>query len=360
MAKTGFLPKEKIKDFLDALSKDAVVHVPVQEGDVVAFSPYSADADICLSRPANTSPKAVIYPQCDRLLSFEYIKDPEDPKKMSVTVSDKRDFPKAVIFGCRPCDAKGFTIYDKVFIETDTPDPYYVERRQKTTIVSLACETPFAGCFCVGVDGGPADKTGSDALMTPVDGGYFFEALTEKGEALLSAASLQDGASKEAAARKVQTEAAAKVKNPFPADATTKVNAELFDTDAFWQQVAAKCISCGACTYLCPTCYCFNITDEQARNTGERIRTWDACMFNHFTLEASGHNPRPVKSRRLRQRVGHKFNYYPEKYNGVIACCGCGRCIRHCPVSVDISEIAGYLKDPKQEPKQWIEKNTKA
>ncbi len=360
MAKTGFLPKEKIKEFLDGLSKDAVVHVPVQEGEVVSFKPYGADTEICLTRPANTSPKSVIYPQCDRLLSFEMTKDPDDPKKVSITLSDKRDYPKAVIFGCRPCDAKGFDIFDRVFVETDTADPYYSEHREKTTIVSLACETPFAACFCVAVGGGPADKTGSDVLMTPVQGGYFLEAITEKGEKTLAVGGVQDGASQEGAAKKVQAEAAGKVKNPFPADATEKVNDELFDTDEFWQQVAGKCISCGACTYLCPTCYCFNITDEHGMNSGERIRTWDACMFNHFTLEASGHNPRPVKSRRLRQRVGHKFNYYPKKYDGVIACCGCGRCIRHCPVSVDISEIAGYLKDPKQDPKQWTAKNTKA
>src|SRR5512145_3461139 len=119
MAKTGFLPKEKMKIFLDALSKDAVVHVPVAEGEVVSFKPYATDTEIYLTRPANTSPKSVIYPQCDRLLSFEYTKDPEDPKKMNVAVSDKRGYPNAVIFGCRPCDAKGFTIFDRVFIETD-------------------------------------------------------------------------------------------------------------------------------------------------------------------------------------------------------------------------------------------------
>ena len=360
MAKTGFLPKEKIKDFLDALSKDAQVHVPVKEGDIVAFKPYSADAEICLTRPANTSPKAVIYPQCDKLLSFEYTKDPEDNKKTSITLSDKRDYPNAVIFGCRPCDAKGFTIFDKVFVTADYVDPYYREHREKTTIISLACETPFAGCFCVAVDGGPADKVGSDVLMTDVEKGYYLESLTEKGDKVLSLPMIQEGASYQAAAQKIQTEAAAKVKNPLPKGATEKVNPTLFDTDEFWQQVAAKCISCGACTYLCPTCYCFNITDEAARDKGERIRTWDACMFLHFTLETSGHNPRPVKSRRLRQRVGHKFAYYPEKYDGVIACCGCGRCIRHCPVSVDISEIVGYLKDPGQDPKTWIERNTKA
>jgi sulfhydrogenase subunit beta (sulfur reductase) len=360
MAKTGFLPKEKIQAFLDALSKDAVVQVPVAEGDVVSFKPYTPDAPICLTRPANTSPKSIVFPQCETLLSFEYIKDPEDLKKASITVSDKREYPKAVIFGCRPCDAKGFTIYDRPYLETDMPDPYYKEHRDKTTIISMACETPFAGCFCVAVSGGPADKTGSDVLMTDVDKGYYLESLTEKGDAILALPMIEAGASYEGAAQKTQKEAAEKVPNPFSADATEKVNPKLFDTDEFWQQVAAKCISCGACTYLCPTCYCFNITDEQTRDKGERLRTWDACMFQHFTLEASGHNPRPLKSRRLRQRVGHKFSYYPEKYNGVIACCGCGRCIRHCPVSVDISEIAGYLKDPKQDPKTWVDRNTKA
>lgn len=360
MAKTGFLPKEKIKTFLDTLSKDAVVHIPIAEGEIVSFKPYTADANICLTRPANTSPKSVIYPQCDTLLTFEYVKDPEDPKKVSVTVNDKRDYSKAVIFGCRPCDAKGFTVFDRVFIETDTVDPYFKEHREKTTIVSLACETPFAGCFCTAVDGGPADKTGSDILMTDVGKGYYLESLTEKGDMLLSATGVENGAPYEGEAQKIQKEAETKVKNPFGANAANKVNMKLFDTDEFWQQVAAKCVSCGACTYLCPTCYCFNITDEQVREKGERIRTWDACMFQHFTLEASGHNPRPVKTRRLRQRVGHKFAYYPEKYNGVIACCGCGRCIRHCPVSVDISEIVGYLKDPTQDPKKWVERNTKA
>ncbi len=360
MAKTGFLPKEKIKVFLDALSKDAVAQVPVVEGDVVSFQPYTPDVAICLTRPANTPPKGVVFPQCEKLFSFAYIKDPEDPKKMSVALSDKREYPRVVIFGCRPCDAKGFTIYDRPYLETDTSDPYYREHRDKTTVISLACQTPFAGCFCVAVNGGPADKTGSDVLMTDVEKGYYLESLTEKGDTILAFPMIEDGASYEAVAQKTQKEAAGKVKNSFGANATEKVNPKLFDTDTFWQEVAAKCISCGACTYLCPTCYCFNITDEQARDKGERLRTWDSCMFQHFTLEASGHNPRPLKSRRLRQRVGHKFVYYPEKYDGVIACCGCGRCIRHCPVSVDISEIVGYLKDPKQDPKTWVERNTKA
>lgn len=359
MAKTGFLPKEKMNAFLDALSKDAVVHVPIAEGEVVSFKPYAAGSEVCLTRPANTSPKSVIYPQCDRLLSFQYIKNPDDPKTMSLTVSDKRDYPKAVIFGCRPCDAKGFTIFDRVFLDGDMTDPYYQEHRDKTTIVSLACETPFAACFCTSVGGSPAEKNGSDVLMTDVGKGFYLESQSEKGDTVLGLSMIESGSSYEAEAQRIQKDAEGKVKNPFGANINEKASKKLLDTDEFWQQVAAKCVSCGACTYMCPTCYCFNITDEIVRDKGERLRTWDACMFPHFTQEASGHNPRPAKGRRLRQRLGHKFSYYPEKY-GAVACCGCGRCIRLCPVSVDISEIAGYLKDPNQDPKKWVERNVKA
>ncbi|MFH0974786.1 MAG: 4Fe-4S dicluster domain-containing protein [Spirochaetota bacterium] len=350
MADTGFLPKEKVKDFLEALAKEAVVYAPVIEGDIVLFKTFSRESDLCLDKPANVPPKSIMYPQCETLMTFEFKKnDPNDPKKVDIEVKSGGNYPKAVIFGCRPCDAKGFTIYDRVFIETDTADPYYKEHREKTTVISQSCEAPFAGCFCTAVGGSPADTAGSDVIMTEVDNGYYFEAVTEKGKAIMKASGMQDGSSYKDKAAKIKSEAAKKIKNPFPANATEKVNPALFNSDEFWEKSVSKCISCGACTYLCPTCYCFNITDEKTRLNGERIRTWDACMFNHFTLETSGHNPRPTKFKRYKNRVGHKFSYYPEKYNGVIACCGCGRCIRYCPVSVDISKIAGDLKDPKTE-----------
>ncbi len=360
MADTGYLPKEKIKDFVEALGKDATVYAPCLEGDTIIFRQYAPDKEISLDRPANTPPKAAIYPQCETLLSYEYKKDAATPQKMDVELTVNTDFQKAVVFGGRPCDAKGFVVIDRVFVDTDTADPYYRKRRENTTIITKCCNGPSAGCFCVAVGGGPAHSEGSDVLMTEVDGGYYLEAVTEKGKAALGLPMVQDGASYQAKAKQTQEKATAAVKNPFPADAMQKVSPELFDSGDFWQQVVNKCVSCGACTFLCPTCYCFNITDEQGITKGERIRTWDSCMFNHFTLETSGHNPRPIKQKRFRNRVGHKFYYYPEKYDGAIACCGCGRCIRYCPVSVDISEIVGYLKDPKADPKKWTAQNTKA
>jgi len=112
----------------------------------------------------------------------------------------------------------------------------------------------------------------------------------------------------------------------------------LFEDD-FWKEVAETCLGCGVCTYLCPTCYCFNITDDDLGLNSRRIRTWDNCMSHTFTLEGSGHNPRPTKAHRLKNRVGHKFSYYPDLHGGVMACCGCGRCIKQCPAGIDIRQI---------------------
>ncbi|HBE45637.1 MAG TPA: hydrogenase [Deltaproteobacteria bacterium] len=339
----GFLPDDKIEEFLKELGRDSVVYAPYLEDGLVRFLPFDPEKKLCLTRQANMPPKSIIFPQCEHLFSFEYEKNPADPKKVTVRLDAPEDYPATVIFGARPCDAKGFTIFDRVYIGENIVDPYYRGRREKTVIITIACSAPSPGCFCVATGGSPAGKDGSDLLMTKVDGGYFIEPVTEKGRSLMNSPLIKDGSSYEKEAIERQKRAAGLMKNPFGRDGRPTINMELFDSDEFWGKAVSKCISCGACTFLCPTCYCFNITDEQAIFKGERIRNWDACMFLHFTLEASGHNPRPTKYRRFKNRVGHKFLYYPERYYGVLACCGCGRCIRYCPVSVDISEIVAQL-----------------
>ena len=242
--------------------------------------------------------------------------------------------------GGRPCDARGFLVLDPVYMDVD---PYYRSRREKTVIITLACPNPYPGCFCTSVESGPADRAGSDVLVTEIDNGYFLEAVTEKGKAILDDGAVQDGAAHREEAAGKQKAAHEGVKKAFSGGKKVKISEERFLSDEFWEETTAKCLSCGACTYLCPTCYCFNITDEQAVNKGERIRSWDSCMFPHFTLETSGHNPRSKKAQRFKQRVGHKFVYYPEKY-GDLGCSGCGRCIRYCPISMEISKVVARLE----------------
>jgi heterodisulfide reductase subunit C len=175
--------------------------------------------------------------------------------------------------------------------------------------------------------------------MVPVEGGFVLEPVTEAGEKLLQKASLEDPGDKSAQAEAVKEKASKALGEAPDLSQTREKLLSLFDNMEFWEDVSAKCISCGACTYLCPTCYCFNITDEQSGAQGVRLRTWDNCMSHLFTMEASGHNPRPTKAHRLKNRVGHKFSYYPDIHDGNIACCGCGRCIKSCPSSVDIRQI---------------------
>ena len=341
MREAGYIPKDALRPFLESLAKRFALWAPCKDGETITFQPYRDGSDICLDRPANAAPKGVIFPQSEALFTFALRKSPEDPRKVDVALDAQVPAGEAAIIAGRPCDAKGFLILDPVYMDAD---PYYKSRREKTTIITLACPHPYPGCFCTSVEGGPADTAGSDVLMTELKGGYFLEAVTDKGNAVLADKAVQDGAPHRQEAEKRHKAAYDKVKKAFSGGRGVRISEERFLSDEFWEEVTAKCLSCGACTYLCPTCYCFNITDEKAVDKGERVRSWDSCMFQHFTQETSGHNPRPKKAPRFKQRVGHKFVYYPEKY-GELACSGCGRCIRYCPIGMEISKVVARLSD---------------
>ena len=166
---------------------------------------WEKETAVCLDRPAQGAPKGVIFPQSETLFTFTFDKDPDEPQKTRVSLDAEPAQSDAVILAGRPCDARGFTILDRVFLEAD---PYYRERRERTTIITLACSRSFAGCFCTSVGGGPADKTGSDVLVTELEDGYYIEALTEKGADKLADLRLEDGASHRDEAKKQQDGAA--------------------------------------------------------------------------------------------------------------------------------------------------------
>lgn len=334
-----FLKQTDLVSWLEDLAKEYRTIVPRREADAVVFAPFESGKEPVLDRQATTPPKSVVFPQSDPLLTFNYAKDPEDPSKVSLDVTEKCAAKPTVVVGSRSCDARGFTIFDPVYSTEKIKDTNYLKRRENTFFVTLVCDKPGSTCFCNWTGGGPASPDGSDVLMTPLADGYVLESVSEKGEKLLASKLLTDAGGKTAQADEVKKKALeGMAQAPDLADAPKKL-LELFDDMGFWESISAKCISCGACTYLCPTCYCFTITDEQSGHQGVRLRSWDNCMSFQFTLEASGHNPRPTKAHRLKNRVGHKFSYYPTLHNGTIACCGCGRCIKSCPVSVDIRQI---------------------
>ena len=217
-----------------------------------------------------------------------------------------------MVIGCRPCGARGKLVFDPVYETDKIKDPYYLQRRNNTVFLTLTCDRPETTCFCHSVGGGPADPAGSDVLLTLVEGGYVARSVTPRGEDILKTAVFEDAGDRGKTADEKQ--AAARALMGEAHDYTTAPARLLarFDDMDFWRAQSDKCISCGACTYMCPTCYCFNITDDDLGLASRRIRTWDNCMSHTFTLEGSGHNPRSTKAHRLKNRVGHKFSYYPD------------------------------------------------
>lgn len=284
-------------------------------------------------------PKTIIFPP--RETYFEFCHSPGETPDIRETLPEEKE---TVIFGVRPCDAKALTLTDKVF-GGEFNDVYYWKRRNQTVLVGLACNTPPSPhCFCLSVHCSPYSKEGLDILLTDLGDRYYVESLTEKADHLISTAQEIFREPEEKDREDVQAihldsekkiERHIKNSKSIPSDLAEKFESSL------WDEESMSCIRCGICTYLCPTCHCFDINDEVTSShplKGKRVRTWDTCQFPRFTMHSSGHNPRPDKASRLRQRIMHKFMYSVEYY-GSFLCTGCGRCIAKCPVGIDILEV---------------------
>jgi ferredoxin len=336
-----FLPADAVADVTAAWARDYHVLAPVREGSAVVYRTWARDMHPFLGRPPTASAKQALLPQTENLFNYTYRKDKDDLTRTEVFVSEALPPEPTLILGPRPCDARGVRLLDRVFLERGVTDAQYKARRAATYFVTVACDEPENTCFCHWTGGGPRDENGSDVMLHPVKGGFAVRALTEAGEKIV--ASIPE------ASAEVQKELEEKLANPPAMPAAPDLSAapesflKVFGDMDFWMDESARCLSCGVCTYLCPACSCFNITDENSGLKGQRLRTWDTCMSALYTLEGSGHNPRPNRSHRLRNRVGHKFCYHPrevEKQGALeFSCTGCGRCIKSCPVSVDIRRV---------------------
>ncbi|SMC20681.1 4Fe-4S dicluster domain-containing protein [Desulfacinum hydrothermale DSM 13146] len=338
-----FVSKDNLPRLVDRLMADNQVLGPVREGEAYRFRALKEARDLDLNfQNTRLSPKDLMHPQTDPLFAYSLRKD--DPEA-GILKELPRQTAQRVVLGIRPCDAKAFQLVDVNFVTDTYRDPWWEARRNATVLVGLGCTQPCSTCFCTAVGTGPFDSSALDVLMTEVEGGYLLAAVTEKGEALLQDAPEAQSATGEMAeaAEKIALEAAKKVAKPFVIDPLKdKPQTELFGAE-FWEEVQFACINCGTCTYLCPTCWCFDIQDEVQGDRGVRLRLWDACMFPLFTLHGSGHNPRSQKLQRVRQRFMHKFKYYVDKYGDGPACVGCGRCVQYCPVNIDIRRVVAMM-----------------
>ncbi|MGW8249333.1 MAG: 4Fe-4S dicluster domain-containing protein, partial [Anaerolineales bacterium] len=231
---------------------------------------------------------------------------------------------------------------DALFIHSEPIDSYYARRRDSSILVGMACREIGPTCFCTTVGSSPDDARYMDLMLSEAEGGYFIEVITERGRYLLERFDIQPEVP---APVRQEEQLYPDTSQPYP---TLESWSQHF-SDAYWEDMAERCLSCRACAYVCPTCRCFDIRDEALQVAGnehkyERIRCWDSCAGEAYRRIAGGHNPRPGKGQRLRNRFYCKFYYYPEQY-GPSACTGCGRCIEICPVGVDITEVLQYMAD---------------
>ncbi len=341
------IAKEDFSEFLNGLKDCYRLYGPVRQGDMVNFLPIQDAAEQDLSFQNTTlSPKSLFLPQSERLFEYSLAMDKDNAHILKEV---PRDSSPCVVIGIRPCDARALELVDVNFDTDKFRDPWWVKAREATTLVGLGCTSPCSTCFCTSVGGAPFDEAGLDVLLTDAGEVFLAKVLTKKGENLLKTGKAFETAEEALVDRAttIQQEAAAKIVSRVDTSRLAELDTlTLFEAD-FWEGLHFACISCGVCTYLCPTCWCFDIQDETHGSAGSRIRNWDSCMFPLFTLHASGHNPRGEKIQRVRQRFMHKLKYYVDKYKNGVACVGCGRCVQHCPVNIDIRQVFQLMNEYK-------------
>ena len=333
------IKKEELQNFLNSLRKSYKVYTPVQENDFYSFKLLTDEQKPDLNfTNTRLSPKSLIFPQSERMFEFSLDKKNETAYILKEPL---KDYPPAVIMGIRPCDAKALKLMNVNFDNPQFKDPWWCKRINSMTFIGIGCNDPENTCFCTSVNCGPFNEEGLDVILFDLGENYLAKALNEKGAEVLEAGGIDKEANSSLLkkADELRVKAEKKIISYVPTDKLKEKDVnELFNA-SFWDEVAFACINCGLCTFLCPTCWCFDIQDEVTKKQGDLIRNWDSCMFPLFTLHASGHNPRAEKVQRVRQRFMHKLKYYLDKYNNGVACVGCGRCIKFCPVNIDIREV---------------------
>ncbi len=331
--------------WLETLLRDGRrVVAPVDEAGRRRFRRLVAGEDAALQGgKTRWSPKEFLFPRTEPLFSYGLRAD-------GVALAGApEETTEQVLFGVTPCDAAGLLRLDRVFQGAVT-DPLYAARRARTTIVSLACGEAGPECFCTAVGGSPAGQAGSDAQLIPAGDGWVVRALSDKGRAVTGP--LEDAAPASAAEVQAALERVNRIEEGLRGNAVGPTWAAALEA-AFplplWEALGRRCLGCGICAYVCPSCSCFDVNDAGSATCGTRCRSWDSCTFALFTRHASGHNPRATPAARFRQRVLHKFSYFPREHGGELMCVGCGRCVALCPAGMNVLDAAEAVVAAAQE-----------
>ena len=339
------IAKEKLNALLSKLNESTGIFIPVKRAGEVNYETWKEGKEVSLETLKTVkSPKNMFFPQTENMMQFK-----TEGKNLEIIDAREEKTP-FVLFGVKACDYKAIEVLDKVFL-ADPVDTFYQARREATTIVTLACSRPEESCFCsaFGID---ATAPLGD-VTTGLDEKYlYWQATTEKGEALTEVVKevAEVGGEAEVAAQQKATKEILE-KLPFATLDLSRFKPEnlneLFE-DSAWEEMSEACLGCGTCTFVCPTCQCFDIRDFKTHEGVIRYRCWDSCMYSDFTLMAHG-NSRTTQMQRFRQRFMHKLVYYPSQNDGLYSCVGCGRCVNKCPQNLNIVKVIKTLGGKKND-----------
>ena len=333
------IAKERLNELYAKINESMGLYIPIKKAGEVDYCVWGEGKEVSLETLKTVkSPKSIFFPQTENMMKFK-----TEGKNIEIidVREEKRPF---VLFGVKACDYKAIEVLDKVFL-ADPVDTYYQSRREATTIVTLACSKPEESCFCKAFDIDATAPMGDVTTWMDKENLYW-QANTEKGEKLTAIVEtlLVSGGETEVAAQQEATKTVIE-KLPFSnldlSRFTPENLNELFDAPE-WAEMSEACLGCGTCTFVCPTCQCFDIRDFKTNEGVIRFRCWDSCMYSDFTLMAHG-NSRTTQMQRFRQRFMHKLVYYPSQNDGVYSCVGCGRCVNKCPQQLNIVKVIKKL-----------------
>lgn len=333
------ISNEKLPLLFAAIAENMDLYMPLEKNDQVNYGIWTKDDKAALDAlNAVKSPKDVFFPQSETLYTCY-----KEGKKISIDPQKLCEEPFAV-FGIRACDVKGIEVLDRVFL-ADPVDSYYQSRREHGILISRACHEPDTTCFCkaFGID---AAEPSGDVVTWSIGEELYWKPVTEKGTAFTESLKefFADADEKTVEAEKDAIRAITE-KLPYSnlsLDYFKNTPMQgIFDSPK-WEELYKPCLTCGTCTFVCPTCQCYDIRDYDTGKGIRRFRCWDSCMYSDFTLMAHGNNRKSQKER-FRQRFMHKLVYYPENNDGLFSCVGCGRCVNKCPSGLNILKVIKSL-----------------
>ena len=339
------IKREDLPALFQKIAADQELYLPVRTADQTNFGVWREEAEVDLDTLKTVkSPKDVFFPQSETLYTCY-----REGKKLSVEPETlkEQDF---VVFGMKACDIKGVEVLDRVFL-SDPIDTFYAARRDHGTIVALACHEPEETCFCkvFGVD---AAHPAADVAVWMVEDTLYWKPETEKGQKLTEKLADLLEKAEDAGSETAVAEEEKKIRSIIEELPYSHLSLEGWNGDVLmekfesplWEELYKPCLACGTCTFVCPTCQCYDIKDYDTGHGVQRYRCWDSCMYSDFTMMAHGNN-RTSQKERFRQRFMHKLVYFPANNDGMYSCVGCGRCVEKCPASLNIVKVVKAFQE---------------